>query len=384
MNWSTGRLIFLGVFVCFLLGCKQETKPIQNPKEPEQIGVEFATGFQIDQSGSFPVITVSNPWPNAKKSFKYAFIPKEKLAAITYPKDAYDAVITTPVEKIVATSTTHIPALEALGGLSKLRGFPDTKYISSMPARQLIASKKIKELGNNESLNTEMVLEMQPDALVGFAIDNANTAYDLLQQSGIPVIFNGDWTEQTPLGKAEWIKFFGVLLQKERVADSIFNTIKTDYLTIKDLASKAKSKPTVLSGALYKDVWYLPAGESWASQFIEDANANYLWSNTTGTGSLSLSFEAVLDKGKMAEFWIAPAQFTSYQQLQDANGHYEEFDALKTQNIFTFAATKGATGGLLYYELAPQRPDLVLKDLVHIFHPDLLPDYAPYFFKPLE
>lgn len=331
-----------------------------------------------------PTITVTNPWPNAQKSFTYIFVPKEKLKTNDYPKGNYDAIIGTPVEQLVVTSTTHIPALEALGGLDKLKGFPDTKYISSMPARQLISEGKIKELGANESLNTEMVLEMRPDALVGFAMDGQTTTYELVQKAGIPVLYNGEWTEQTPLGKAEWIKFFGVLLNKQKEADAIFNGIATNYNAIKKRAQQAKTKPTVLSGALYKDIWYLPAGESWAARFISDAHASYVWSDTKGTGSLSLSLETVLEKGQKTDFWVSPSQFKAYSELAEANNHYQQFEAFKNKNIYSVANTTGPTGGLLFYELGPQRPDIILKDLVHIFHPELLPEYTPFFFQALK
>jgi len=229
-----------------------------------------------------------------------------------------------------------------------------------------------------------MVIEMNPDVVFGFSINNQNKTYETIQRSNIPVVYNGDWTEETPLGKAEWIKFFAPFFGKEAIADSIFKEIKRNYLEAKSLAKTALNKPTVLSGAMYKDVWYLPAGNSWAAQFLEDANANYLWKETQETGSLSLSWESVLEKSKSADFWIGPSQFTSYKSMSDASPHYGQFDAFKNKKVFTFANTKGVTGGLLYYELAPQRPDLVLKDLIHIFHPEILPEYENVFFKPLE
>ncbi len=366
------------------VSCKEDKKSLSITSEKKQNTITHAKGFSIDNTGAFPVVTVTNPWPNAKNRFTYAFIPKTELHTNTDAKEAYDAIIGTPIEHMVVTSTTHIPALEALNGLDILKGFPDTKYISSMPARQLISEGKIKELGNNESLNAEMVLEMQPDVIVGFAMDNTNATYKLLQKAGIPVLFNGDWTERTPLGKAEWIKFFGVLLDRQEQAELLFNEIESDYNSIKQLAKKATETPTVLSGAVYKDIWYLPAGESWAAQFIRDANAHYLWSDTKGTGSLSLSLESVLEKGHAAKFWVSPSQFKSYKEMSTSNQHYEEFDAFKNKNIHTYSTTKGPTGGLLFFELGPQRPDLILKDLVHIFHPEVLPNHVPFFFKALQ
>jgi iron complex transport system substrate-binding protein len=385
MKSKNYKLCFLltGITV-LILSCAEKKKDVPFEEVTQKTKIEYATGFSIENTGGYTVVKVSEPWPGADKAYTYAFIPQEKLPIITYPKDTYDAVIVTPIKDFIATSTTHIPAIEALGGLEKLIGFPNTKYVSSMPARKLITEDKIKELGTNESLNTEMVLEIVPDVIVGFGIDNQNSPYEILQKANIPVVYNGDWNEKTPLGKAEWIKFFGVLLNKEKEADSIFKTIAAEYKKVKALAKQASQNPTVLSGALYKDVWYLPAGESWAAQFLKDANVNYLWKESEGTGSLSLSLESVLEKGSEADFWISPSQFTSYSEMENVNSHYKQFNSFINKKVYTFAATKGATGGLLYYELAPQRPDLVLKDLVSIFHPELLPNHSPYFFTPLQ
>lgn len=379
------KQITLLILVLFI-SCKQEKKET-TPLEVSTIEsvIHHAQGFTLEKLESgLTIIKITSPWPNAEAEFRYALIPRDKMAVMTLNKDEYNAIIAVPVERMVVTSTTHIAALEALGVLDKLVGFPDTKYISSRDARKLIDEGEIKELGNNESINTEMVIEMNPEVLVGFGIDNQNKAYETLVRSNIPVVYNGDWTEQTPLGKAEWIKFFAPFFGLESDAENIFEEIESSYEATKAMALKAESKPTILSGALYKDVWYLPGGNSWAAKFLSDANVDYLWKETTETGSLSLSIESVLSKGQKADFWISPSQFTSYQSIKDANQHYLQFKAFKKKRVYTFAKTKGETGGILYYELAPQRPDLVLKDLIHIFHPEILPEHQLFFFKPLD
>jgi len=379
-------LLTVSILLCY--ACKEKQAEEENGlnRDTAQIpaAVVHAKSFSIEEGTDHVVLKVNRPWPGARRTFAYLVAPKEKLASMSFPKDKYDAIIATPLKTLVATSTTHIPALESLGALEKLVGFPDTQYISSMPARELIAKGNIRELGNNENLNMEMVLDLNPDIIIGFGIDEQSSSYATFQKGNIPVVFNGDWTEETPLGKAEWIKFFGVLLDKRTQADSIFSEIEASYESTKKLAAKAKIKPKVLSGALYKDVWYLPAGNSWAAQFIKDAHGDYLYQNSSGTGSLSLGLEDVLDKGSKADLWVAPAQFESYQEMERSNSHYRQFKAFKEKKVYTFANTKGATGGLLYYELAPQRPDLVLKDLVHFLHPDILPNHNPYFFTPLQ
>ena len=377
-------LLFL-LLLC-ICSCKQPKKEnISSAVLSQPITIDYAQGFTIERTTSdITIIKVSSPWPESEDSFTYALVPKEKLASITLDKDAYNAIIAVPVEKMVVTSTTHIPALEALGEADKLIGFPDTEYVSSPMTRKRINEGLVQELGNNESLNSEMVIALNPEVVVGFSINHANKAYETIQRSNIPVVYNGDWTEETPLGKAEWIKFFAPFFQKEKEADSIFKSIEDNYNNAKALAKKANNRPKVLSGALYKDIWYLPGGKSWASKFIEDANAEYLWNSTSSTGSLSLSLESVIERAYDADFWISPSQFGSYLELSKANQHYAQFSAFRNKKVYTYANSTGETGGLLYFELAPNRPDLVLKDLIHIFHPELLPNYRPTFFKPLD
>ncbi|MCK0146994.1 ABC transporter substrate-binding protein [Arenibacter sp. F26102] len=378
------KFLFL-LFISFW-SCKQPKKtPISPSALSQSTKIDYAQGFTIESTSSdITIIKVSSPWPGSEATFTYALVPKEKLASITLDKDAYNAIIGIPVEKMVVTSTTHIPALEALGEADKLIGFPDTEYVSSPQTRKRINEGMVKDLGNNEALNSEMVIAINPEVVVGFSINNKNKAYETIQRSNIPVVYNGDWTEETPLGKAEWIKFFAPFFQKEKKADSIFHAIEDSYNSAKILAKKAKTRPTVLSGALYKDIWYLPGGKSWASRFIEDANADYLWNNNASNGSLSLSLESVIERAKDADFWVSPSQFGDYSELKEANRHYAQFAAFRNNKVYTYANSKGETGGLLYFELAPNRPDLVLKDLIYIFHPELLPHYTPTFFKPLD
>ncbi len=380
------KKIVVVLFLTISLACKQkENAGALNVPMNEQPEIKHAKGFSIERTVSgITIVKISSPWPKAETSFTYALVPRALVSSISLDKEVFDAIILVPVNSIVVTSTTHIPALEALGVEDRLVGFPDTQYISSEKTRKRITDGLVKELGNNEAMNTEMVIELRPDLVVGFSINNQNRVYETLQHSNIRVVYNGDWTEETPLGKAEWIKFFAPFFGKETAAKGIFDSIEKSYLATRDLARTATSTPTVLSGALYKDIWYLPGGKSWAAQFLADANAKYLWANTEETGSLSLSWESILDTAQHADFWVGPAQFTSYNDLQDANTHYTQFDAFKNKHAYTFAKTTGATGGLLYYELAPHRPDIVLKDLIHILHPELLPDHQLYFFKPLD
>ena len=373
------------LFILALVSCKNEQKTeLPGTSTPEILELKYAEGFSVTENENFKVLTINKAWPKAAKNFKYILISKANMAKTTFPKDEYDGFITDKIQKIVVTSTTHIPALELLGIEQTLVGFPGTDYISSEKTRALINHGKVRELGKNEGINTEVLLELNPDLVIGFGVDGVNKTFETIKKAGIPVLYNGDWVESSALAKAEWIKFFGVLFNKEKEADSTFNTIEKDYLEAKTIAKQAKNRPTILSGAMTKNVWHLPNGSSAEAQFLKDANVDYLWSETTGNGSLALSFEAVLDKAKDADLWLSPSYYSSFEQLEKSNSLYTNFKAFKSKTIYTFSNTTGETGGVLYYELGTARPDLVLKDLIKICHPELLGDYTPYFFEKLK
>ena len=368
-----------------LFNCKEQPKNTSS-KTPthakaEIVEISYAEGFSITNFEDFKIVKVNSPWPKAEKEFTYVLAEKNVQLPDTLQ---FDQKVTIPIKKIVVTSTTHIPSLESLGQENTLIGFPHLDYISSEKTRNLIQEGKVEEIGENEHINTEVLLNLNPDVVIGFAVEGGNKTFETVNKSGIPVVYNGDWTETDPLGKAEWIKFFGAFYNQEQKAEEIFNEIEEEYLSAKKLAQQAENQPSILAGSMYKDVWYLPYGNSWQAQFIKDAKANYLYAETNGNGSISAAFESVLDKAQNADFWIAPGSFTSYEQMQNASEHYQEFNAFQQQKIYSFAGVKGETGGVLYYELAPQRPDLVLKDLIKIFHPELLTNYETTFFKALE
>lgn len=379
------KLSFLLLFLVFV-NCKEDKGSSQQipSTTKEDTSISYAEGFSIQHQQDFKVLEIKNPWPASEKTFRYALISKEMAPKITLSTDDFDGILITPIEKIVVTSTTHIPALELLNVQNTLIGFPGTDYVSSEKTRDLIDKGSVRELGKNESINTEVLLELRPELVIGFGIDANNKTFDNIQKAGIPVIYNADWVEKSPLAKAEWVKFFGVLYDKEKEADSIFNTIETDYLEAKKIATEATSHPTVLSGAMHKDIWYLPNGTSPEAQLLKDANVDYLWSETTGSGSLALNFETVLDKAKDADLWVNPSYYDSLEAIEKANTHYTKFKAFKTKNVYSFVNKTGTTGGVLYYELGIARPDLVLKDLIKICHPELLSDYETFFFKRLE
>ena len=376
------KILFIALLFLFFISCKkQKDDKILTNHSKYSTSINYAKGFDIAYRDGYKVITVKNIWPGSEKEFRYALIKKGHLLEMP---ESFDEIITIPINEIVVTSTTHIPSLEMLEVDTTLVGFPSLDYISSQKTRKRINQGFIKELGKNEDLNTESLLDLNPDVIVGFAIDNHDKTLKTIKKTGIPLVYNGDWTESSPLAKAEWIKFFAAFYDKDTLANRLFSNIENEYLNAKKIAFNAKSKPTVLSGAMYKDIWYLPQGKSWAAQFIADANGEYLWKETKGTGSHSLSLESVLEKAEHAEIWIGPSYYTNLVQLKKAHAVYQYFDSFKNKKVYSFTNKVGETGGLIYFELAPNRPDIVLKDIIKILHPELLPNHKFYFFDQLK
>lgn len=380
------KTIFYFLIPFVFIACKNDQKnQVVDATNGTVLPLKYAIGFTAEDYGTYKILEIKNPWPKAEKSYRYLLLKaNHDVAFWNAQKNQFDGIFEVPIEKIVVTSTTHIPALELLNAEETLIGFPGIDYISSEKTRHRIENKFIRELGKNEGINTEVLLELKPNLVVGFGVDGKNRTFETIKKSGIPVIFNGDWVEESPLAKAEWIKFFGVLFNKEKEADSIFNSIENNYLGAKKLAQNAQRQPTVLSGAMHNDIWFLPNGNSTEAQLFKDANAHYLWHDSKGTGSLSLNFETVFSKAKDADIWLSPSNYPNKDALKNGNPHHAMFKAFQNNTIYSSISTTGSSGGILYFELGTTRPDWVIKDLIKIFHPELLKNHDLYFFKPLN
>lgn len=370
----------------FHVACKQEEKSQPTSQTPEtasrSIPVHYAKGFRIEDFGSYTKIEVTAPWPGDQAHFEYLLVPKGAKIPKGHPNAT---VISVPVASVVVTSTTDIPILEYLNIEDKLTGFPNTAYISSKKTRARIDKNQVKDIGKEVALNTEMVMELAPELIIGFSATGDIKSYTTLQQAGIPVVMNGSWMEQDPLGRAEWIKFVAAFFDKENEARKAFKTIEKAYVKTAALATHhSLSSPTVLSGSLYKDVWYVPGGSSFLARIMKDAHMDYFWETDNSTGSLALSFESVLDKAQHAAIWLESGTPSTIASLLKANSKYGLFDAIQQKKVYSASLKKGPTGGLPYYEIGALRPDLILKDLIKIAHPQLLPDYELFFFKQLE
>ena len=361
--------------------CQTMQKEDAQSKITSDISIQYAEGFKVRYDGKIKWVEVNYPYQGATSGYHYLLVPKGDSIP-THDKNTQ--VISIPIENIVCTSTTHIPLLDYLTETDRLVGFPTTDYISSEKMRRRIDEGNVVDLGIDKGMNLEKLFVLQPSLVMGYAMSGDLGQLKKIQEMGVPVVINAEYLEKHPLGRAEWIKFMGLFFNKEEVADSVFRVIETEYNRTAHLAQQASVKPTVMSGVVYGDAWFMPGGQNYAARLLKDAGCNYLWADDTSKGFLELSFESVYAQAKEADLWIGVGSFLSIKEIKDAEARYSNFKPVQQKQVFTYNARKGAKGGSEFLELGYARPDLILKDLVKISHPDLLPDYELYFHKKLE
>lgn len=378
-SYFSSAYLYLMVASIFIFSCQKKS---ETTLEKTSVPLEFAQGFQLFKGENFWEIHVTQGYTGAEKTYRYLVLEEGSQVE----KTGFDAVVQLPISKVVLTSTTQVPHLDVLGETDKLTGFPQTDLISSTATRMRIDAGKVTDLGSGPSANPEMVIDLQPDWIMISTLGEDLRYLDLFAQAGIPALINGEYVEQNPLGRAEWIKFTGILLGKYEEAVAEFEQIKAAYQEAEKLATQIPSdnRPKVLSGVMYQDIWYAPGAESWGAQILQNAGGDYVFADQSGSGSLQLNYEFVLDRAAEAEVWIGSADFPDVKTMGSNEPRYQNFQAWKSGQIYTYTAKKGATGGLEYFELGYIRPDLILKDLIKILHPELLPEYELYFYQKLE
>lgn len=345
------------------------------------VKLKYAEGFKITKTGNVTRVEVTYPYQGATSGYTYLLVPRGKEVPAHDPNTK---VVTVPLESIVCTSTTHIPLLDYLNETDKLVGFPTTDYISSEKMRKRIDEGKVQELGVDKGLNLEKLAMLKPSLVMGYTMTGDYGQYKKMEDLGVPVVMNAEYLEKHPLGRAEWIKYMALFFDKAAEADSVFNMIEKNYNETLQRVNIQTTKPTVLSGIVYGDAWFLPGGQNYAAKLLKDAGCQYLWGEDDSNGYLELSFESVYEKAHDADLWIGVALMKTFDELKNSDQRYTKFKAFQEKQVYTYDARKGAKGGSEFLELGYLRPDLILNDLVKIAHPELLPEHELFFHKKLD
>ncbi|HEY9486911.1 MAG TPA: ABC transporter substrate-binding protein [Chryseosolibacter sp.] len=376
-----GPIVF-GIAI-FLSACNGKNSSVRSEQDVSATltEIKYATGFKVSTVGNSKLVEVSYPFQGATSGYHYLLVPKNEEPP---PHDANTRVIFTPLESIVCTSTTHIPLLDYLGQTDKLVGFPTTDYISSEKMRRRIEEGKVTDLGIDKGLNLERLAVLKPEAVMGYTMSGDYGQFRKVETMGIPVVINGEYLEQHPLGRAEWIKFMALFFDQEARADSVFSVIEKNYERARALLTEGSIKPTVLSGIVYGDAWFLPGGQNYAAKLFKDSGCHYLWEETESNGFLQISFETVYEKAHDADLWIGTGTYRSLAEIGAADVRYTRFKAFRKKQVYNYDARQGSRGGNEFLELGYLRPDLILMDLIKISHPESLPEHRLFFHRKLN
>lgn len=345
---------------------------------------EFSSSLEIDAHRRSPtVVTVRNAWPGAKP-LRYALVDKGE----TVPeRDGFDGVISVPVERVVALSTTVIPHFRDLGMVDRLVGVDTADYIYDDTVYQRLNDGDVVAVGSAESLNLERVIAAQPDLLVTSAMGRDDPTLARLASSDIPIVVLADWREVSPLGRAEWIRLFGVLFGKQEEADRLFRERVERYRRTVERASTVPEsrRPTVFANAPWQGSWPVPGGDSYIATLFSDAGGEYLWADSPGTGSLFLDLEAVLQRAIDGDFWFnLNFGWVSREDALQLDSRLAAFRAYQTGHMYHYNRRVRPWGANDFWESGAARPDIVLADLVKIMHPQLLPDHTLVYYRRLE
>jgi len=349
---------------------------------PDKVTIDAASNFTVQYFNNYKVVTVKTPWQGATKPLVYVLVQCGTTAPVV--KDA-EATINIPVKNVVSLSTTFLPHLTTQNLLDKVVAVDSALYTSNDVIVNGVKDGKIIEVGGGgggTDINVEKLIDLKPELILSQRFNDDDKAYPAMKQAGLPVVIDADFLDATPLGVAEWGKFISVFFNTEAIAQKTFSDVNDRYEKVATLAKSATTQPTVFVNTPYSGTWYMAGGASYVATLIRDAGGKYLWADDTTTGSISLSLEQVLDKAADADYWVNIFP-TTQKDLLATDERLNQFAAFKDGQMYTSNARMNANGGSDFYEDGYANPDVLLSDLVKIFHPDLLPDYKLYFYAPL-
>lgn len=347
----------------------------------EKVTIEYSAIFDVEYHGNYKIVTVKEPWPGASSGFTYLLVQKgtQKPAGV-----AADKVIEVPVDSLVSMSTSYLPHLESLGLLDKLIAVDAFAWVSSPAVLKRIDEGAMKEVGSGPTVNVELLVEMEPDLIMAYGQGGEWDTHPKLEEAKLPYVINAEWNEGTPLARAEWVKFMAVFFNAEAKGNEIFDRIETEYLTLAAKAKAVTNKPTVFTGAPYQGTWWIAGGASHAARLLADAGANYIWADDDSSGSLMLDVETVFAKAGEAEYWLNTGYWNSLAEVKAADERFPKFAAFKAGSLYNNNLRMSPGGGNDYFESGPANPNIVLADLIKIFHPELVPEHEFYYYKKLD
>ena len=370
---------FILASLLLLVSCVSNKKTSLEAFNQDIYTPEYASGFKILGADNVQstLIQVFNPWQGAKDVEMSYFISRNGEQA---PAGFTGPTIPAGAKQIVCMSSSYIAMLDALGQADRIVAVSGIDYVSNP---YIIAHKdSIKDMG--PEMNYELLLGLKPDVVLLYGIGDAQTAVtDKLKELSIPYMYVGEYLEESPLGKAEWMVALSELTDSREKGIDIFSEIPKRYQTLKDLTASVEQRPTVMFNTPWNDSWIMPSTKSYMAQLVNDAGADYIYKENTSNSSAPIGLETAYGLIQKADYWINVGMASTLDELKAVNPKFTDAKSVREKTAYNNNLRLTATGGNEYWESAVVRPDIVLRDLIHIFHPELVSD-SLYYYRHLE
>lgn len=348
----------------------------------EQMKAKYAEGFHIRSEGGVWLVEIEDPQKEdeegkmAADAYRYALVPRgSDLRA----PEGYER-IEIPVRKVVCMTTLQLSNFIALDRRDLVAGLTSTRHLFDPQINAQLKDGRTRKIGIEGNFDTEVVMGIAPDVILISPFKRGG--YEALKETGAPLIPHLGYKELTPLGQAEWIKFVGLLTGNEKEAVERFKGIEKRYNELKALTADVKERPVVFSGEMRGGNWYAVGGKSFLARQFEDAGADYFLKDDPHSGGFTLDFETVYAQAVNARYWRILNSYDgtfTYDALKEEDPRYADFRAFRERGV-VYCNLKSQP----FYEGVPVQPEVVLADLIHAFHPQLLPDHEPVYYKLLK
>ena len=338
---------------------------------------EYASGFDIKGAGGKEsvLITVRNPWQGADSVTTWLFIVRNGEEV---PEGFAGQVLKGDAKRIVAMSSTHIAMLDAIGEVRCITGVSGIDYISNpdIQARR----DSIGDVGYEGNINYELLLSLDPDLVLLYGVNGASAMESKLEELDIPFMYVGDYLEESPLGKAEWMVVLSEVTGKREKGEKAFAAIPVRYNALKKkVADSTLGTPSVMLNVPYGDSWFMPSTQSYVARLITDAGGRYIYQKNTGNASIPIDLEEAYLLASDADMWLNVGMANSLDDLKASCPKFTDTRCFKNGEVYNNNARTNTAAGNDYYQSAVVNPDIVLRDLVKIFHPELVQEECVYY-----
>lgn len=378
------RVLCLSCVCGILFGCKS-TPHKQSSKEQivnvsgdsvVPLQIKYAKGFWLENHDGYSVLNIKDPQESSHTHYQYVLIPRG--AQVKTPEGM--PVVQLPVRRAVCMTSLQLSNFIKLGAIDRVVGITSTRFLFNEEMQRQVDEGKTRKIGIEGNFDNEVIMSLNPDLM--FISPFKRGGYDAVKDIGIPLVPHLGYKEMTPLGQAEWIKFVGLLLGMEDVANQEFGRIEQRYNSLKAMVGEVKYRPVVFSGELRGGVWYAVGGKSFLAQLFHDAGADYFLKDDPRSGGVTLDFETVYNQAENADYWRIANSFAGeycYDALKAQDERYADFKAFREKHVIYCNMREKP-----FYESMPAEPETVLADMIRVFHPEILPDHEPVYYDILK